>query len=69
MASGLNYLIIVKGIANVNITVSSPVRGPWSLSSLEKEFSKETRIVKQVQSLLKAQHVWKRRAHMSELSE
>ena len=46
---------------------SSAVRGPQSLSSPGKEFRKETKPVKQVQSLFRAQHC--ERAHTGELAE
>lgn len=46
---------------------SSVVRGPWSLSFLGKEFSEETKTVKQVQSLLKAQKEHTRASLQNEL--
>lgn len=33
--------------------------GPQSLSALKKEFSKETKIVKQVKRLLEVTYMWK----------
>ena len=34
------------------------MKGPWSLSYLKKEFSKETKIEKQTQGLLETQYMW-----------
>ena len=36
-----------------------PAAGPQSLSSLKKELSKETEIMKQIKCLLEAKYVWK----------
>lgn len=47
----------------------SAARGPWSLTSLKKEFHKETEIVKQAQHLLEAQYMWESTQRSSLLRE
>ena len=49
----------IKWCLVLTLVVKWLEEGPRSLSSLKKEFSKETKIVKQRQYLLEAKYVWK----------